>query len=272
MSNIIAVQRGIDYIARVTAVGGTDKFLMVQVEIPELLAGADPDLLPWATYLLPVGFRLNEGDFTPVQIEDWVWVDFPFMSHGEVDTRRPRIKGAMHAAPDEIPLVPHDVFGGDEKLEHKRTDLQPKPAAKEPNQARVITIGGLTVEMERDGAYRVTNRGTGTAFEITEEGQVVNHSEKEQFMSSVEKTLIESAKEVEVHGTKIDLGKEGLEPMVLGDMLAAFFEMFKTIFENHKHIGNLGAPTSPMVASDGPVDFAAVLLGGNVYSIKNRTQ
>lgn len=266
------VQRGIDYVAQVTALGTAAEYLMVQVDVPELFAGAEPDALPWATYSLPLGARENEGDFSPVDVGDWVWVDFPFVTHGEVDTRRPRIKGAMLSAPNKVPTMPHELFDGKEKLVHKRTASEPKPVAAAPFQARVITVGECTVEIEKAGAFRITNRPTGTSFEITKDGEVVNHSETDQFMSATKKTLVESGESVDVHAPKINLGKSGLEPIVLGNALAAFFESFKAIFENHKHIGNLGVPTSPMVTADGPVDFTPVLKNGKAYSTKNNSQ
>ncbi len=283
--------RGVDYIAQVVAVGGADNYVMAQVDIPELFASANPDDLPWATYLLPVGARFNEGDFSPARTGDWVWVDFPFMSHSEIDTRRPRIKGAIHFAPDEVPVMPHDVFGGEEKYEHKRTDDQPAPERKEVNEARVYVIGELMVEMERDGTFRVTNRKEASSWEITKDGAMVSHAEDAQYISSGDETLIESKGDIKIvvgentgkgeAGNKtsitseyIFLGSESegdLEPVVLGDMLAAFFKSFKALYENHIHIGNLGAPTSNVLAAVGPSDFTVVLKDGGAYSKKNRS-
>jgi len=281
MSVIVQALRGVDYAAKVIKLSGKEQFLMAQVDIPELMEGADAKLLPWATYLLPVGAGPNSGDFTPATVGDWVWVDFPYVTHSEVDTRKPRIKGAMHYAPDSVPNLPHECFGGDEKLIHKRTDSETKPIAKAENEARVVTFGNTTFEQEKDGAIRVTNRATGSAFEICENGDTVNHSEGKQFASSKDETLIESGKGLTIkvlsggatiEADKIKLGKGTLEPHILGDQFAAFIAEVKMILENHTHIGDLGVPVATLLASMGPLDFSKALSGGAIYSTKNKGQ
>jgi hypothetical protein len=281
MTTIFKAARGIDYAAKVIKLSDKAQFLMAQVEIPELLEGADIDLMPWATYLLPVGARANEGDFNPVAIGDWVWVDFPYVTHGEIDTRKPRIKGSMHFAPDEVPNLPHECFEGADTLVHKRTATETKPKPKKANEARVVTIGFATIELEKDGALRLTSRKTGSAFEICEEGDMVSHSEGKQFSSSKDITEVISGKgytikvlseNAVIEAAEIHLGASGLEPHILGDQLAAFMAELKTLIENHIHIGDLGAPTSNVLAAMGPWDFSKVLAGGSIYSTKNKGQ
>lgn len=84
--------------------------------------------------------------------------------------------------------------------------------------------------------------------------------------------VINCAGPVTVNSPKIDLGEEAdLEPSVLGDKLAAAFQVLKDELDNHQHIGNLGVPTSAAAAVR-PITFAELLSGGNVYSKKNRNQ
>lgn len=277
----VKVIRGNDYAAKIIKTGTADSYFMVQVEIPELFEGAVKEDLPWATYKLPVGAGPNHGEFTPASEGDYVWVDFPFLTEGVIDTRRPRVTGAMHYAPEEVPALPHEVFHGDEKLVHKRTSEEPEVPEREVGTAKVATFHGITIELEQEGAYRVTHRDTGTALEITEQGDIVSHSEKKQYLSAKEEGRIETGKSLMIEvidgnctikAPKIDLGKDGLEPMVLGDMLADLFQNIKTLIENHTHIGNLGAPSSTFLAAVGPFNITDGLIGGGVYSKKNRTQ
>lgn len=80
---------------------------------------------------------------------------------------------------------------------------------------------------------------------------------------------------VTVSAPQIDLGESAaLEPSVLGDQLATWIETVLTPWlNNHQHIGNLGAPTSPAQAAPaGPFEPADAAAGGGVYSTKNRNQ
>ncbi|MCX4030355.1 phage baseplate assembly protein V [Spartinivicinus marinus] len=162
----------------------------VQVQILGLTEGVPTDKLPWAEYLLPIGARYNAGSFTPVQVGDWVWVDFPYISHGQPDTRRPRIIGSAHFCPEGQPNTPHESWAGPESFNHQRTDEEPKPTAAQYHQSSVITQHGITVEYEPPGCYRVTHRATGTAFELNEQGVVLHSEQKALFSSKTNTKLI----------------------------------------------------------------------------------
>lgn len=86
------------------------------------------------------------------------------------------------------------------------------------------------------------------------------------------KGLIYMRSDTHIHADapKIDLGEEAyLEPSMLGDKFAAYWQYVTTWMNNHIHIGNLGIPTSIPI---NPVNPAPALLGGKVYSKKNRNQ
>ena len=71
---------------------------------------------------------------------------------------------------------------------------------------------------------------------------------------------------------KLDLGEGGLEPMVLGDKLAAWAESLVQWLDTHQHYANLGFPTSVPIVPNQPTSEPAIFNGGNVYSTKNRNQ
>lgn len=74
--------------------------------------------------------------------------------------------------------------------------------------------------------------------------------------------------------TYIHLGDHGLEPLVMGDKLAAWvLQELKVWLDNHQHIGNMGIPTS--AASQGPYgafEVGTAAAGEVVYSKHNFTQ
>ena len=77
--------------------------------------------------------------------------------------------------------------------------------------------------------------------------------------------VINCAGSVTVNSPKIDLGESAdLEPSVLGDKLAAALDDLRAELDNHQHIGNLGAPTSPALQVK-PFEFIRLWLVGANY-------
>lgn len=127
----------IDHEAVVVNINDPEGLKRVQVNVIGVFDGADEATLPWATYKLPIGVRENYGEFTPCQVNDVVWVDFPyFLPDGKPDTRRPRITGGVHYAPRSIPNIPHESLG---------------------NESKVIKYNGTTIEFLQNGILRITN-------------------------------------------------------------------------------------------------------------------
>ena len=173
MSNLILVQKR----AKVESIDHPNGLLKCQVRLVGLWDGVPLEDLPWAEYEFPVGARPNDGDFSPCQVGDYVWVRFD-----EGDTRYPIITASCYFAPDKVANLPHEVFDGQEKHEHKRLDGQPVPAppAKED---RISTQHNLLIELTHEGAYRVTHKQSGTSWEITKDGEIVFHTEKDRYDS-----------------------------------------------------------------------------------------
>lgn len=145
-----------------------------QVRVQGLWDGVPLEALPWAEYHLPVGSRFNDGDFSPSQVGDVVWVRFD-----EGDTRFPIITGSCYFAPDKKPNLPHEVFGGESAHQHKRAADQPTPSAPSMKD-RISAQHNFLTEITHEGAYRVTHKASGTAWEITKDGEIVFHCEKER--------------------------------------------------------------------------------------------
>lgn len=177
-----------EFEAEVISTDDPQKLMRAQVRVYGLMDGVPVSKLPWATYRLPVGARVNEGDFRPAHVGDIVWVDFPYTTHGRPDTRRPRITGSVHFCPSGIPNLPPEAWAGPESLQHKRTANEPVPVARSYHESRVFTQHGITVEWERPGVYRITHRKSGTSFELCENGDSVLHTEGNAHFSSTEKT------------------------------------------------------------------------------------
>jgi hypothetical protein len=120
-------------------------WLKAQVRVYGLMDGIPISDLPWAEYKLPPGSRPNDGYFTPCDVGDVVWVDFPYGG----DTRRPRITGSVHYCPGGTPNLPSEALG---------------------KQNVVWAQHGIVVEVEESTAYRITQRATGNVIEIHDTG------------------------------------------------------------------------------------------------------
>lgn len=163
------------YIGRVVNVDDPKKQLRMKIRVYGVFTDNVPDKdLPWAEYSFPPGSRENEGFVTSVEVGDYVWVDFPFSGN----TRRPRMLGSVHYCPDGVPNAPHEMWLGPDTLEHKRV-VAPMPAAREYFRNNVFSQAGIVVEMVPggDGSIIVTQKATGTAIEITPDGEITLHAE-----------------------------------------------------------------------------------------------
>ncbi len=172
-----------EYIGRVENVNDPEGLLRVQVrDMVHHTEQVPTKALPWAEYKLPVGARVNDGFFTPVDVGDWVWLDYPY----EGNSRRPRITGSVHMAPGKVPNFPHEVFSGANKLVHKVTGDEPIPAPAAYHKNCVYSQHGVTIEINEDTSLSVTQRATGTAIRISPQGDITLHSEKRIFASAKE--------------------------------------------------------------------------------------
>ncbi|MDI7855080.1 phage baseplate assembly protein V [Vibrio parahaemolyticus] len=170
--------------AVVVSVQDPDKQMRVQVRVFGVFDDVPDDKLPWATYKLPIGARVGQGDFTPVQTGDLVWVDFPYYTHGKKDSRRPRITGSVHHNPDGIPNLPPEAFEGEGRYQHKRSHKEPKPSPQGYHESKVYILHGMMFEVEKGSVYRVTHMPTGTAFEFDARGHSILHVEGDSHHST----------------------------------------------------------------------------------------
>lgn len=170
-----------EYPAQVVSVDDPEKLMRVRVRVVEKFNGISDSELPWAEYRLPVGFRPEQGQFTPVKVDDWVWVDFPYNG----DSRRPRITGSIHFCPGGKPNFPHDAWEGSGKFSHKRTSPEVSPTTSKYHSDIVFSQFGVLFEIiASTGEVRVTQKSSGSAVEIDKEGNVTAHSEKNLFASA----------------------------------------------------------------------------------------
>lgn len=197
-----------EYIGIVEAVDDPKKLMRVRVRVIGIFTDKVPvDDLPWAEYRLPVGARVNDGFFTPVDKGDHVWISFPYNG----DTRRPVIIGSVHSAPESVPNFPHESFTGPESIVHKRTGEEPPPADHKYHEDVILTQHGFTVEICKDKSMRIVQRETGTELDIDPKGNLTIHGEKNLFFSTVESVKGIVGKDVKItaqgHTTIISMGK-----------------------------------------------------------------
>lgn len=165
-----------DYQATIVATE-PDGLYQAQVRLTKLWDAIADDDLPWAEFLLPLGAKASSGHVVPVEPGDEVWVDFP--RNG--DTRYPRITGSLYHAPDNQSLLPDEVNG--KAYTPKRADGEPTPPAFN-RKDELYDRFGLREHRTAKGGYSLTHKATGTAFEFTENGDVVIHAEGNAFESA----------------------------------------------------------------------------------------
>ncbi len=183
------------YPATVVSVDHPDGLFMAKIRLNGLWASLSDDVLPWAEFLLPLGAKSEAGHAIPVEADDIVWVDFP--RNG--DTRYPRITGSVYYAPDNKSYLPTEITG--EGLEPKRADGEPTPpdySAKDDIYSRF----GLMERKTAGGGWILTHRDSGTAIEITEDGQHVIHVEGAAYRSA------ESVTEQVTKNMTVTIGKD----------------------------------------------------------------
>lgn len=201
-----------EYIGIVESVDDPKKLMRVQVRVIGIFTDKVPvEDLPWAEYRLPIGARVNDGFFTPVDKGDYVWVTFPYNG----DSRRPVIIGSVHCAPDGIPGMPHESFVGAKNIVHKRTGEEPIPAAHKYHEDAVFTQHGFTLEVCKDKSMRIVQRDTGTEIDIDPKGNITLHGEKNLFFSTVENVKGLVGKDIKItaqgHTAIISMGKIDLD-------------------------------------------------------------
>ena len=180
--------------SEVVSLDDPKRMMRVQVRVYDIFDDVPVADLPWAVYLLPLGVRPSDGGLIPVKVGDLVWVDFPFNG----DTRRPRIVGGVHHAPDGKPNLPPEAWAGPGQYGHKRTSDEPAPETPAYHEDIVFRQNGVLVQISKSGASRITNLASGTAAEITPNGDVIIHCEKDCYTSVKGKYLLDVQGDYEV--------------------------------------------------------------------------
>lgn len=165
----------------VVSVDDPDKLMRVQVRVKDLFDGVPDSDLPWSVYLLPIGFRANDGFFCPVDVGDQVIVTFPYGG----DSRYPMIVGSAHFCPNGTPNFPHESFAGPQSYAHKRTTPELTPTAPAYHRDVVYAQHGVLIEVvSGTGEVRVTQKASGSAIEIDMAGNITAHSEAALYIST----------------------------------------------------------------------------------------
>ncbi len=154
-----------------------DGLYLVKVRLLGLWAGVNVDDLPWAEFLLPIGAKPSNGHAVPVEAGDLVWVDFP--RNG--DTRYPRITGSLYHAPNYQSNLPDDVNGT--LYDAPRADGEPASPSYD-RKDDLYQRFGLREHKTHNGGWMMAHVASGTAIEITPSGQMVLHTEGDQFQSA----------------------------------------------------------------------------------------
>lgn len=105
------------------------------------------------------------------------------------------------------------------------------------NQGFIMKLKDTLINVKNDNSIFITNPN-GDSIELTNEGFLTIKTGDDITAETAKNLNIKCVNAYVDASTRIELGKGAVEALVQGTT-------FKTIFENHTHIGNLGAPTSP---------------------------
>lgn len=176
------------YPALVVGSDDAQRFLRARVRVFELFDNVPDKDLPLAEYMLPIGFRQNQGCFVPAEPGDYVIVIFPYGG----DTRRPVIAGSLLFCPGGLPNAPHEAWEGPDAHTHVRTTPQLTPTDASYHKDIVFSQFGVLVEVIKDtGEVRVTQKASGSAIEIDKAGNITIHSETNLYCSATGNTQID---------------------------------------------------------------------------------
>jgi hypothetical protein len=165
------------YRAKVVSVEHPKGWHMAKIRVLVLWDDVQDINLPWAEYELPLGARPGEGDAMPSKVGDLVWVEFPMAG----DSRIPLITGACYTVTDGKSDLPQDLLTA--LYVHKRTDDEP-PGPIVAYGDKVLDLFGILQQITLDGAWCLTHKSTGTALNITKDGNLVLHSEADSYQST----------------------------------------------------------------------------------------
>lgn len=176
MSNVTNRMHG-SYQAVVVSIEEPNGLYLAQVRLLKVWDAIQDSDLPWAEFLLPLGAGESSGHAIPVDVGHYVWVDFP--RNG--DTRFPRITGSLYYAPEYHSYLPSDING--EPYEPVRAEGEPEPPAYTIKDD-LYQRNGLREHKTANGGWSITHVASGSAVEITEDGQIVIHTESNLYESA----------------------------------------------------------------------------------------
>lgn len=192
------------YQAEVVNTVHPDHLYLVTVRLLALWDAIPDKDLPYAEFMLPLGAKPDHGHAVPVEKGDLVWVEFP--RNG--DTRYPLIMGSVYHAPNSRSNLPPEV--NQEAYSPKRAKGEPMPPAYD-RKDDLYSRFGLRELRTHTGGWSITHLATGTAIEITPDGQVVIHAEADQWRSGTGNLTEQIAKDVILDvggGKKVTIGKD----------------------------------------------------------------
>lgn len=211
--------------------------------------------LPWAypNFSISSGSSTGSGNFSVPKLGSVVSLNF---ENGNIYT--PVYFGAVHAS-DEVKteiansyqnshiLIYDTAFGLDSQGINQRGGESIKLFFTEGKGFVVdyaTTAGSSVINIKPDNSVQITN-ANGDSINMQNDGNITfTHSAKLIINTSNNteincKDAVVACENMIVNSTNsIELGANANEKVVLGDS-------FLTLFNQHTHIGNLGAPTSP---------------------------
>lgn len=180
---------------------------------------------------------------------------------------------AAKPAAEDAPLTPENTYFFTMSSHNKKIQLSTSTANGEPygydftfdlelGQVYLSDTNGNKLLFDTANTLIRAENRNGTWMELNNDDFNTNAPErttqkyKNANVTVLKNTIWESSDLFNLITAKMQIGNEGLEPAVLGNQLSKYLQQFEMTLDQHKHIGNMGAPTSPLMAL-GPIGLSS---------------
>ena len=157
--------------------------MKAKIKVLGLMDGIPNEDLPWAEFLLPIGYR-----YEPTNKGDLVWVDFPYGG----DTRRPRIIGAAMDWAGGKPNTAPEAGGRGNQYQPQAVQNQPPAPKLTSTRDQVISRNGVLEVRTVGGGYAITNMAKHATIGFNEDGDIIISTSAGVFIHSGGDTTVDA--------------------------------------------------------------------------------
>lgn len=229
--------QGIDWVGEIISIDDPLKLLRIKCKVPGLFSEEiEPELLPWFYPSNAISFSSAEGGTGSCDVPKVGTFVVIHFSTNDI------YSGQYYSIPTINETLRNEILAQEYEGVHvMKVDYDEQlQIFYTPKQGVMIKLGTSYINIDSEHSIKIKTENKNTielnnngALSISCSGDVTLKTPKDVKVNC-NNTILESG--------HIDLGEESSTEAVV------FGTSFKPIFENHYHIGNMGAPTSSAIA------------------------